>query len=161
MYTPSALYTLALMLAAGSSVHASPVDAEMAKDSVMLDRRATVDCGGGFRFLTAAQNKCYEDAINHLNAQPPTTVTGSNGKAYPEYYGDQPNVVGIPASCKENYNDLRIYPCYVQDTTTFTTGSNPGLDRVVISRHTDGTKERCGLITHRGADSGQFKWCGI
>jgi len=57
MYTPSALYTLALMLAAGSSVHASPVDAELAKDSAMLDRRATVDCGGGFRFLTAAQNK--------------------------------------------------------------------------------------------------------
>ncbi|KAE8831067.1 hypothetical protein PTNB85_07654 [Pyrenophora teres f. teres] len=161
MFSPNALYTLALMLAAGSFVQASPVNAEMAKDSVMLDRRATVDCGGGYRFLTAAQEKCYTDAINHLSARPPTTVTGSNGKAYPEYYGDQPNVEGIPASCKENYNDLRIYPCFVQDTTTFTDGSNPGLDRVVISRHTDGTKERCGLITHRGAASGQFKWCGI
>ncbi|KAE8826513.1 hypothetical protein HRS9122_10015 [Pyrenophora teres f. teres] len=180
MFSPNALYTLALMLAAGSFVQASPVDAEMAKDSVMLDRRATVDCGGGYRFLTAAQEKwflihdgriettmltldfsSYTDAINHLSARPPTTVTGSNGKAYPEYYGDQPNVEGIPASCKENYNDLRIYPCFVQDTTTFTDGSNPGLDRVVISRHTDGTKERCGLITHRGAASGQFKWCGI
>jgi hypothetical protein len=72
-----------------------------------------------------------------------------------------PNVVGIPAYYKQETNGLQIYPVFVQETTTFTEGSSPGADRVVISRKLDGTKERCGLISHRDQVTGQFKWCGI
>ncbi|KAH7399417.1 hypothetical protein BKA66DRAFT_406350 [Pyrenochaeta sp. MPI-SDFR-AT-0127] len=156
MHSINSLYALTLALVV-SSIHASPLTKPL-DEFAELDRRATVDCGGGYRFLTAAQNKGYDDAIAHLDAG--TTVTGNNQN--PEYYGDQPAVVGIPASCKgPAVNDLRIYPVYVQETTTFTAGSAPGQDRVVIARHADGTRERCGLITHRGAAAGQFKWCGI
>ncbi|KAF2196094.1 hypothetical protein GQ43DRAFT_427246 [Delitschia confertaspora ATCC 74209] len=156
MHSINSLYALALVLVAGS-IQASPI-AETTDQFAALDRRAIIDCGEAYRFTSSAQDKGYNDAIAHLDAG--TTVTGSNGKKYPEYYGDQPAVAGIPASCKENYNDLQIYPVFV-GSSTFADGSNPGPDRVVISRHTDGTRERCGLITHRGADSGQFKFCGI
>ncbi|KAH8731031.1 hypothetical protein GQ44DRAFT_736157 [Phaeosphaeriaceae sp. PMI808] len=127
------------------------------EELVTIDRRATVSCGGVYRFLTAAHNRGYNDAIAHITAS--TTVLGKNNN--PEFYGDQPPVAGIPTSCKQNTSGPRIYPVYLQAETAFVAGSNPGLDRVVISLHTNGTRERCGLITHRGAAQGQSKFCGI
>lgn len=69
--------------------------------------------------------------------------------------------MGLPDSCAKAADllDLQIYPVFVQESTTFTDGSNPGLDRVVVARKSGGVRERCGLITHRGATGNQFKKC--
>ncbi|KAH9882699.1 hypothetical protein J1614_000064 [Plenodomus biglobosus] len=147
------------MLALANSVRGSPI-AETSDNLNVLQTRAVIDCGESYRFTTAAQNKGYNDAIAHLDASPPTTVRGSNGKSYPEYYGDNPPV-GLPASCKAaDVNDLRIYPVFVTEAT-FVAGMNPGQERVVIARKADGTREKCGIISHRGQASGQFKFCGV
>lgn len=56
--------------------------------------------------------------------------------------------------------DLREYPVYVTGAT-FVDGMQAGQERVVIARTPNRGRVKCGIISHRGQPSGQFKLCGV
>ncbi|KAI1124298.1 Ribonuclease/ribotoxin [Nemania abortiva] len=142
------------LLVVATALFAPAFAAPSGLDKARLEARFSgYDCGGTLFTVAEAQNG-FGDAINAIRSD---VVYSSGTRTYPGVFRNGgTNFELDPSPCAGK--QLLEFPILASGNPY--TGGDPGLHRVVVAEHGDGTSfDQCFLMTHQGAEGNLFNKC--